>query len=129
MEQDDQAACRRTARKNACFVELKKNKKPGASESPLTVVLERRRRHGTPQDGGFKMVKDDAGKPFVATTARASARACGSLREYMYDEPDSQAITVTVPQPLADVSEQEAAPHDRQQQYAHVRVVRVESGE
>ena len=106
VEQDGETLVADRQGKNAYFINLKKEQKPGATES-VTVWYSgkpQEARHA-PWDGGFSWSKDDAGKPFVATSCQGlGASVWWPCKDHMYDEPDSQAITVTVPQPLMDVS-------------------------
>ncbi|MEZ4941412.1 MAG: M1 family metallopeptidase [Saprospiraceae bacterium] len=106
VEQDGQTLDVQPAGRNAYFIQLKKTQKPGAREA-LTIWYSgkpRTARHA-PWDGGFSWAKDDAGKPFVATSCQGlGASVWWPCKDHMYDEPDSQAISVTVPAPLMDVS-------------------------
>ncbi len=106
VEQDGQALDVQQAGRNAYFIQLKKTQKPGAREA-LTVWYSgkpRTARHA-PWDGGFSWAKDETGKPFVATSCQGlGASVWWPCKDHMYDEPDSQAISVTVPAPLMDVS-------------------------
>ncbi|MBK8966592.1 MAG: M1 family metallopeptidase [Lewinellaceae bacterium] len=106
VEQDGQTLDVQPAGRNAYFIQLKKTQKPGAREA-LTIWYSgkpRTARHA-PWDGGFSWAKDDAGKPFVATSCQGlGASVWWPCKDHMYDEPDSQSIVVTVPAPLMDVS-------------------------
>lgn len=58
-----------------------------------------------PWDGGFTWSKDKNGNPFVATSCQGlGASVWWPCKDHMYDEPDSMLISITVPAPLADVS-------------------------
>jgi aminopeptidase N len=58
-----------------------------------------------PWDGGFSWATHDGNKPFVATSCQGlGASVWWPCKDHMYDEPDSQAISVTVPKDLMDVS-------------------------
>ena len=106
VEQDGQTLSVNRQGLNAYFIELKKEQTPGAQES-LTVWYSgkpRTARHA-PWDGGFSWSRDNTGKPFVATSCQGlGASVWWPCKDHMYDEPDSQAISVTVPVPLMDVS-------------------------
>lgn len=92
--------------KNAYFVELKKEQPIGSRQS-LTVWYSGKPRVAVnaPWDGGFSWSKDDKGQPFVATSCQGlGASVWWPCKDHAYDEPDSQAIIVTVPNGLMDVS-------------------------
>lgn len=92
--------------KNAYFIYLKKEQ-PAGSQQSLTVWYSGKPREAqnAPWDGGFSWDKDDKGKPFVATSCQGlGASVWWPCKDHMYDEPDSQAIAVTVPKDLMDVS-------------------------
>jgi aminopeptidase N len=58
-----------------------------------------------PWEGGFQFTKDKAGNFFLATSCQGlGASAWWPNKDHSYDEPDSMVISVTVPQPLMDVS-------------------------
>lgn len=58
-----------------------------------------------PWDPGFQFTKDQNGNFFLATTCQSlGASAWWPNKDHSYDEPDSMTISVTVPQPLVDVS-------------------------
>lgn len=92
--------------KNAYMVKLKAPQTPGSrqfvtvwySGNPIVA-------RNAPWDGGFSWSSHDGGKPFIATSCQGlGASAWWPCKDHMYDEPDSQAITVTVPKGLMDVS-------------------------
>ena len=106
VEQDGQALTVDQKGRNAYFITLQKPQTVGSQQS-LTVwysgqpVAARR----APWDGGFSWEKDGAGRPFVATSCQGlGASIWWPCKDHMYDEPDSQAISVTVPAGLLDVS-------------------------
>ena len=106
VEQDGQALKVHQQGRNAYFIELQKSQAVGSQQS-LTVWYSGKpqiAKHA-PWDGGFSWSKDAAGQPFVATSCQGlGASVWWPCKDHMYDEPDSQAITVTVPQDLMDVS-------------------------
>ena len=67
--------------------------------------------HGTPQpavrapwDGGFTWTADSLGRPWVVTTDQGmGASVWWPNKDTQADEPDSQRIALTVPDPLLDV--------------------------
>ncbi|MFN0015304.1 MAG: M1 family metallopeptidase [Saprospiraceae bacterium] len=105
-EQDGQPLAVRQIGTNAYLIDLKKKQTPGALES-LTVVYSGtpRAARRAPWDGGFSWSKDEQGRPFVATSCQGlGASVWWPCKDHAYDEPDSQRISVTVPEPLMDVS-------------------------
>lgn len=105
-EQDGQVLDVVRQGKNAYFIYLKKEQPTGSQQS-LTVWYSGKPREAqnAPWDGGFSWDKDDKGKPFVATSCQGlGASVWWPCKDHMYDEPDSQAIAVTVPNDLMDVS-------------------------
>ncbi|MEZ4925905.1 MAG: M1 family metallopeptidase [Saprospiraceae bacterium] len=91
---------------NAYFVTLKSPQNPGDQKS-ITVWYSGKPREArnAPWDGGFSWKEHDDGKPFVATSCQGlGASAWWPCKDHMYDEPDSMAISVTVPEGLMDVS-------------------------
>ena len=106
VEQDGKVLTVQRAGTNAYFIELKKIQKPGAREA-LTVWYSGKPRTArrAPWDGGFSWSKDDSGLPFVATSCQGlGASVWWPCKDHAYDEPDSQAIAITVPNGLMDVS-------------------------
>lgn len=58
-----------------------------------------------PWDGGYIWRRDSLGNPWVATANEGlGASAWWPDKDYLADEPDSQRIAVTVPDPMVDVS-------------------------
>lgn len=106
VSQDGQALTFSKRGRNAWFIELKKAQQPGAANT-LTVQFGGKPRiaQNAPWDGGFSWKKDRQGNPFVATSCQGlGASAWWPCKDHMYDEPDSQAIRVTTPSGLMDVS-------------------------
>lgn len=105
-EQDGQALSVQRAGENAWFIVLQKEQPVGSTQS-VTVWYSGKPREAVhaPWDGGFSWSKDGKGQPFVATSCQGlGASVWWPCKDHMYDEPDSQAITVTVPNGLMDVS-------------------------
>jgi aminopeptidase N len=91
---------------NAWFVTLTKPQKPGQTEA-ITVNYAGRPRVAKrpPWDGGLVWKHDKEGNWFIATACQGlGASAWWPCKDHMYDEPDSMAISVTVPEDLTDVS-------------------------
>lgn len=105
VEQDGQALKFRQDG-NAYFVTLNKPQKPGQTES-VTVQYAGKPRVAKrpPWDGGLVWSRDKKGQWFIATACQGlGASAWWPCKDHMYDEPDSMAISVTVPEELTDVS-------------------------
>lgn len=105
VEQDGRAlAWRREG--DAVFVRLASPQRAG---SVRTVTV---RYHGTPRvarnapwDGGFVWASDSLGRPHIATAVQGlGASAWWPVKDSQTDEPDSQRVAVTVPDPLTNVS-------------------------
>lgn len=91
---------------NAYFVTLTKKQQPGKTEA-VTVFYGGKPRVAKrpPWDGGMVWSRDRAGNWFIATACQGlGASAWWPCKDHMYDEPDSMAISVTVPDDLTDVS-------------------------
>lgn len=91
---------------NAYFVTLTKLQQPGQTES-ITVQYAGKPRVAKrpPWDGGLVWSRDKEGRWFIATACQGlGASAWWPCKDHMYDEPDSMAISVTVPEELTDVS-------------------------
>ena len=91
---------------NAFFVTLAARQRAGETRT-LTVwyhgkpVAARR----PPWDGGFIWARDSLGNRWVATANEGlGASAWWPNKDYLADEPDSQRIAITVPDPMVDVS-------------------------
>ncbi len=91
---------------DAFFVNLSKKQVPQAQESIVVYYGGRPQvAKRAPWDGGFSWKRDKNGQPFVATSCQGlGASVWWPCKDHMYDEPDSMAISVTVPKPLMDVS-------------------------
>lgn len=106
VEQDGERLEIKKAGQNAYIVMLKKNQQPG-DVNAITVWYSGSPRPAVraPWDGGFSWSKDSDGKAFIATSCQGlGASAWWPCKDHMYDEPDSQAIDITVPAGLMDVS-------------------------
>lgn len=58
-----------------------------------------------PWDGGFVWARDSVGNPWVVTAVEGiGASAFWPMKDSWADEPDSQRVAVTVPNPMIDVS-------------------------
>ncbi|MBT8336099.1 MAG: M1 family metallopeptidase [Gemmatimonadetes bacterium] len=58
-----------------------------------------------PWDGGFVWARDGAGAPWIATANQGiGASVWWPTKDWQGEEPDSQSIAVTVPEPLVNVS-------------------------
>lgn len=91
---------------NAFFVTLKKPQQTGRIEE-VTVHYAGKPRVAKrpPWDGGFQWTRDANGQWFIATSCQGlGASAWWPCKDHMYDEVDSMLISVTVPDPLTDVS-------------------------
>lgn len=91
---------------NAYFVTLTKLQQPGQTEA-ITVYYAGKPRvaRRPPWDGGMVWSRDKSGNWFIATACQGlGASAWWPCKDHMYDEPDSMAISVTVPEGLIDVS-------------------------
>ncbi|MGH7519680.1 MAG: M1 family metallopeptidase [Gemmatimonadales bacterium] len=91
---------------NAFFVTLRAGQRAGETRS-ITVWYHGRPHVGKrlPWDGGFTFPRDSLGNPWVATANEGvGASIWWPTKDYLADEPDSQRIAVTVPDPLIDVS-------------------------
>ncbi len=92
--------------RNAHFVELQEQQKIGAVNS-IDVYYEGNPKEAirAPWDGGFSWKKDKNGKHFVATSCQGlGASVWWPNKDHMYDEVDSMAISVRVPNNLMDIS-------------------------
>ncbi len=106
VEQDGKLLELRQAGKNAYFVVIQKEQAVGSKQA-LTVWYSGQPREAihAPWDGGFSWSKDEKGQLFVATSCQGlGASVWWPCKDHMYDEPDSQAIAITVPKGLMDVS-------------------------
>ena len=91
---------------NACFVTLPSPQRAGTTRT-VTVWYHGRPRVGRrlPWDGGFTFPMDSLGRQWIATANEGlGASVWWPNKDYLADEPDSQRIAITVPDPLIDVS-------------------------
>jgi aminopeptidase N len=91
---------------NALFVRLARAARAGEIGT-VTVYYHGRPRPAVraPWDGGYTWAADSLGNPWVATSNEGlGASVWWPNKDYLGDEPDSQRIAVTVPDPLIDVS-------------------------
>lgn len=105
IEQDGQElAFRRDG--NAFFVTLQKSQEVGSlNEITVHYAGKPRVAKRPPWDGGFQWNRDASGQWFIATSCQGlGASAWWPCKDHMYDEVDSMLISVTVPDPLTDVS-------------------------
>ncbi len=91
---------------NAWFVKLEELQEPGEIKQILVEFsgkpkISRR----PPWDGGVSWTKDKNGIPFIATANQGDgASLWWPCKDHPYDEPDSMLISITVPEPLMNVS-------------------------
>ena len=91
---------------NAWFVQLNAKQKKGEINY-LTVEFEGKPKIGErlPWNGGVNWGRDKDGNPFIVTANQGDgASLWWPCKDHPYDEPDSMLISVTVPEPLVDVS-------------------------
>ncbi|GAB3762008.1 M1 family metallopeptidase [Spirosoma pomorum] len=91
---------------DAYFVTLTKPQQVGKTEA-ITVEYAGKPHIAKrpPWDGGMVWSRDKSGNWFIATACQGlGASAWWPCKDHMYDEPDSMAISVTVPEDLMDVS-------------------------
>ena len=91
---------------NVFFVTLRDPQRAGDVRT-VTVWYHGRPRVATnpPWDGGFTWTRDSLGNRWVATTDEGlGASVYWPLKDWLGDEPDSQRIAITVPDPMVDVS-------------------------
>ena len=95
---------------NAFFVKLVARQKKG--EEKLIRLYYHGAWHANPADtgrrrfgGAFHWATDSAGNPWIATAVEGpGASTWWPLKDYPADEPDSQRIAITVPDPMIDIS-------------------------
>jgi len=100
---------------NAWFVKLNANKKPGDTASLLVEY------GGKPQvsqrppwQGGVSWGKDKNGNHFIVTANQGDgASLWWPCKDHPYDEPDSMLISITVPNPLMNVSNGRLRKHEQ----------------
>jgi len=91
---------------NACFAALTARQRAGDRKT-ITVYY-----HGKPQpakrppwQGGFTWTADSLGRPWIVTTDQGmGASVWWPNKDTQADEPDSQRVALTVPDPMIDVS-------------------------
>jgi len=91
---------------NAFFVTLPSPQRAGTTRT-VTVWYHGKPRVGRrlPWDGGFTFPLDSLGRHWIATANEGlGASVWWPTKDYLADEPDSQRIAITVPDPLIDVS-------------------------
>jgi len=91
---------------NAWFVKLNAKQKKGEINY-LTVEFEGKPKIGKrlPWNGGVNWGPDKDGNPFIVTANQGDgASLWWPCKDHSYDEPDSMLISVTVPEPLVNVS-------------------------
>lgn len=91
---------------NALFIPLAKQQKAGATNT-ITVYYHGRPRVAkrAPWDGGFVWATDSLGRPWIATADEGlGASVYWPVKDILSDEPDSQRVAVTIPDPLMDAS-------------------------
>lgn len=91
---------------NAWFVRLTSNQKKGDIKQ-LVVEYEGKPKIGKrlPWDGGVNWGRDKDGNPLIVTANQGDgASLWWPCKDHAYDEPDSMLISVTVPEPLKDIS-------------------------
>ena len=91
---------------NAWFVKLKEAQEPGEMAYLLVEFSGNPKiAKQPPWDGGVSWEKDRNGNPFVATANQGDgASLWWPCKDHSYDEPDSMLISITVPDPLMNVS-------------------------
>jgi aminopeptidase N len=91
---------------NAWFIQLSAKQKQGEINN-LTVEFEGKPKISKrlPWDGGVNWGRDEDGNPFIVTANQGDgASLWWPCKDHPYDEPDSMLISVTVPEPLVNVS-------------------------
>ncbi len=91
---------------NAIFVALAAPQRAGDTKT-ITVHYHGRPRAAlhAPWDGGIVWTTDSLGAPFVASAVQGyGASGWWPTKDTQADEPDSQRVAITVPDPLVDVS-------------------------
>ena len=91
---------------NAFFVTLQAPQPVGQTKT-LTVHYHGKpiRARNAPWDGGFVWGRDSTGAPWVATAVQGlGASAWWPNKDTQADEPDSQRVAITVPDPMVNVS-------------------------
>ena len=113
---------------NAFFATLTVAAARGRSQDDhaSTITAIRRSRKNPPWQGGFTWAKDSLGRPWVVTTDQGmGASVWWPNKDTQADEPDSQRVALTVPDPMMDVSNGRLRKHDAQpERHDDLRVVR-----
>jgi aminopeptidase N len=91
---------------NAFFVTLVAPQRTGETKSIAVYYHgQPRAAENPPWDGGFIWRKDSLGNPWIATANEGlGASVWWPNKDYLADEPDSQRVAITVPDPMIDVS-------------------------
>ncbi len=95
-----------TSKVNAHFIQLEKPQVPGETHT-LTAYFEGHPKvaENAPWDGGFTWAEDTEGRHFVATSCQGlGASVWWPNKDHMYDEADSMAISITLPDELVGVA-------------------------
>ena len=89
---------------DAFFVTLESSQRTGDTRS-ITVYYHGQPGRDRPRGGGFLWAKDSLGNPWLATSDEGiGASVWWPVKDFPADEPDSQRIAITVPDPMIDVS-------------------------
>src|SRR6185437_13140430 len=91
---------------NAFFATIAAPQRANAHET-ITVYYHGKPKaaHRPPWDGGFIWQHDSLGNRWIATANEGlGASVWWPVKDYLADEPDSQRIAITVPDPLIDAS-------------------------
>ncbi len=91
---------------NAWFVQLQKEQKRGEVNNVLVEFNGKPKiSHKPPWDGGITWDRDQNGHPLIVSANEGDgASLWWPCKDHPYDEPDSMLISVTVPEPLRDIS-------------------------
>jgi len=91
---------------NAYFIKVRKRQKIGSiNEVQVKFSGHPREAIKAPWDGGISWMKDDKGNHFIASSCQGlGASVWWPNKDHMYDEVDSMAIRVRVPDPLKNIS-------------------------
>jgi len=100
---------------NAWFVKLESLPKTGDTVYLLVEFGGRPKvSRRPPWDGGVTWAEDQNGHPFIATANQGDgASLWWPCKDHPYDEPDSMKISITVPDPLMNVSNGRLLKHER----------------
>jgi aminopeptidase N len=100
---------------NAWFISLQSEQRSG-EQNDLLIEFEGKPKvsHRPPWDGGVSWRTDENGLPFVATANQGDgASLWWPCKDHPYDEPDSMLISITVPDPLMNVSNGRLRKHNQ----------------